>query len=754
MRFGTLPHTFFLVWMIAMGLAAMPQAQAATVLPPESHVKTAGHPAPAADLSRKNVLILHGVESNAPIFELTDRGIKRVLETGGIGIRNQFFENLDLMRNPGPEHRILMTQLMRQRYGHRQIDLVITLYPEALLFVLNEGCTIFPGAPMVALYLTEGVELPQGSCPVIQQIALPDSRGTLEVALKLVPDAKFVYVVGGAHTLDKWLENRARQDLKQWEPLLEFRYLSDLSLDSILATVAEAPANSIVLVTAFSNDVTGAIFTTREVGDKLSRASRAPVFGLLDTMLGHGIVGGSLISFEYIGTRAAELGLDILRKVQSPENIPTFLNVPHLPMFDWKQMRHWNLSEDDLPPGSIVINREPTFWDFKYHILVGLVFIAGQSFLIFVLLAQRKRRRAAEGDLRRKTEELDRFFSMSLDLLCIADTKGFFLRLNPAWEKTLGLGLAELMSKPFLELVHPEDVAATQQVIRNLSEGGRIVDFTNRYRRKDGVYRQMMWSAAAAGGLIYAAARDVTERIEAEAAIQERERELQGLTGRLILAQEAERRRLARELHDDLSQRLAALAIEVGKLEPRIGDRKESILQHLRGLRDLTIRIAADVHNLSRRLHPSILEDLGLTKAAEAECNRFSIQEGIEVTFNADNIPEGLPKDVSLSVYRIIQEGLNNIAKHACARRAVVCLSTSEASLHLSIQDDGLGFDAAEVRKLPGLGLSSIRERVRLVNGRHRIKSEPEKGTTIEATVPLKPTAPRAECADSSEELA
>ncbi len=253
---------------------------------------------------------------------------------------------------------------------------------------------------------------------------------------------------------------------------------------------------------------------------------------------------------------------------------------------------------------------------------------------------------------------------------------------------------------------------------------------------------------------IRASNRDVTQRVNAQAVICEREKELQSLTGRLILGQEEERRRLARELHDDLSQRLAALAIEIGKLETRVEDGKEAILQDLCGLRDQTIRVAADVHYLSRRLHPSILEDLGLTKAVAAECNRFSIQEGIEVAFNADNIPEGLPKDVSLSVYRIIQEGLNNIAKHACARRAVVCLSASEASLHLSIQDDGLGFDPAEVRKMPGLGLSSIRERVRLVNGRHRIKSEPEKGTMIEVTVPLQPAVPKAECAGSSEELA
>jgi signal transduction histidine kinase len=265
-----------------------------------------------------------------------------------------------------------------------------------------------------------------------------------------------------------------------------------------------------------------------------------------------------------------------------------------------------------------------------------------------------------------------------------------------------------------------------------------VVDFSNRYRSKDGTYRQMLWSAAAAGGLIYAAARDITERLQAETAIHEREKELQTLTGRLILGQEEERRRLARELHDDLSQRLAVFAIEAGKTETVLRDGHDSVLKPLRGLRDKAIQIAADVHDISRRLHPSILDDLGLSKAIKAECARFSTREGIDVAFAAQNVPESHSQDVSLALYRIVQEGLNNIAKHACARHVTVSLSESDACLHLSVKDDGIGFDAAEVRKKQGLGLSSIRERVRLVHGKHCIVSEPEKGTTIEVTVPLK----------------
>jgi signal transduction histidine kinase len=137
-------------------------------------------------------------------------------------------------------------------------------------------------------------------------------------------------------------------------------------------------------------------------------------------------------------------------------------------------------------------------------------------------------------------------------------------------------------------------------------------------------------------------------------------------------------------------------------------------------------------------LHPSILEDLGLSKAIEAECRQFATREGIAMSASVQTVPREIPKDIALTIYRIVQESLNNIAKHACARCVDVSLNKSEIGLHLTVKDDGIGFDAAEVRSKAGLGLSSIRERVRLVQGMYRICSEPGRGTTIEVTVPLK----------------
>jgi PAS domain S-box-containing protein len=161
----------------------------------------------------------------------------------------------------------------------------------------------------------------------------------------------------------------------------------------------------------------------------------------------------------------------------------------------------------------------------KYYIIGGLALYALQallSLLIAGLLRQKHSRRSAEESLWKKTEEVDQFFNVSLDLLCIANTDAFFLRLNPAWEKILGYSIEELMAKRFLDFVHPDDLLRTQEAVSSLSSQQKVIYFKNRYRSKDGTYRWLEWSAAPAGNLIYAAARDVTERKLAEGTLEER----------------------------------------------------------------------------------------------------------------------------------------------------------------------------------------------------------------------------------------
>jgi hypothetical protein len=153
-------------------------------------------------LDNKNVLILNALESNIPAFQKTDIGLSAALQSGGIGIRHQFYEHLDLRHNPGPEHRKLIIELIHRRYDRRQIDLIITIYPEALGFLLEEGQAFFPQAPVLALYLPESFKPPETDRPIIPHMIAPDLDRTLEIALKLVPLTGRVYVVGGVHPID------------------------------------------------------------------------------------------------------------------------------------------------------------------------------------------------------------------------------------------------------------------------------------------------------------------------------------------------------------------------------------------------------------------------------------------------------------------------------------------------------------------------------------------------------------------------
>jgi signal transduction histidine kinase len=208
------------------------------------------------------------------------------------------------------------------------------------------------------------------------------------------------------------------------------------------------------------------------------------------------------------------------------------------------------------------------------------------------------------------------------------------------------------------------------------------------------------------------------------------------MSGRLINAQEEERARLARELHDDVTQRLASLAIDAGREERTLSGSAGGAT--IRTMREGLIRLSEDVHALSYRLHPSILEDLGLIEALKAECERFSRTCSIRLEADPRDIPERLPNEVALCLFRIAQEGLRNIVRHARASRGQVRLGRIDGGLQLVVKDDGAGFDRAQDRSRASLGHASMRQRALLLGGRVEIDSSPGQGTTIRAWVPLK----------------
>ena len=230
---------------------------------------------------------------------------------------------------------------------------------------------------------------------------------------------------------------------------------------------------------------------------------------------------------------------------------------------------------------------------------------------------------------------------------------------------------------------------------------------------------------------------DITERKKSEAMLLQDQKELQALTARLLGLQEAGNKDLARELHDDLSQKLAALGMEISTLLQSSRKSPSSLADRVRALSARTNGLAEDVHALSRRLHPAILDELGLESALREECVSFSAQTGITAQFESEDVPAPLPEDVSLCLYRVVQESLRNVAKHAKAANVRVVLSGSEDGIRLRVEDTGDGFDLNESKGKGGLGLISMEERARLVNGNFAIRSQPGQGTLVEVFVPL-----------------
>jgi PAS domain S-box-containing protein len=238
---------------------------------------------------------------------------------------------------------------------------------------------------------------------------------------------------------------------------------------------------------------------------------------------------------------------------------------------------------------------------------------------------------------------------------------------------------------------------------------------------------------------MFGATQDVTDRKNIEITLLQSEGQLRALAARLVDVQEAGMRELARELHDHLSQDLAALGMDISTLLRPSAEPCPSLAERLHALQLRVTKMAAEVYAISHRLHPAILDELGLNAALREECWAFSERTGIPVEFESDCPPACHAPDVSLCFYRVAQEGLHNIAKHANASNVRLTLSCDEGTCTLRIQDDGHGFDPSGVKGRNSLGLISMRERARLIDGNLRIQSEPGQGTSLEISVALKP---------------
>ena len=315
-------------------------------------------------------------------------------------------------------------------------------------------------------------------------------------------------------------------------------------------------------------------------------------------------------------------------------------------------------------------------------------------------------------------------------LIWMSGTNGLGTYFNKGWLEFAGVALEKQMDEAWMQLVHPEDVDGCVSTYNAAFAARRRFDMEYRIRRHDGSFRWLFEVGAprfdGEGTFLgfIASAVDISERKSAEQA-------LTGLSRKLIKAQEEERQRIARELHDDVGQRLTLMAVELD----RLCNRPDASFQHVvQDLLNQARAISDCLHNMTHNLHSAGLDVLPLGTLLKTLCREFREKTSTEMQFGEHDVPSHVPEEIKLCLYRVAQESLQNIAKHSQAHRAKLELTGNERGLVLTVEDDGIGF---ERRPLDGLGMASMRERLGSVAGTIKITSAPMKGTRVEAHVPL-----------------
>ena len=229
----------------------------------------------------------------------------------------------------------------------------------------------------------------------------------------------------------------------------------------------------------------------------------------------------------------------------------------------------------------------------------------------------------------------------------------------------------------------------------------------------------------------------VEERQRAEQALRASNEHIRKLAGRLITAQEEERRRIARDLHDDLNQKVAALSIEISNMKQRLPGADSSLINELNHLQTRTVELVTDIRDLSHEIHPAILEHAGLLPALTSYAAELNRMEEFDLQLSLPSSSQRIPPTIAIGMYRIAQESIRNVVKHSGMRRAAIALTLDDHSIGMRVTDEGRGFNVAHVRENGGLGLISIEERVLMLNGELEVRSEQGRGTTLEVHVPL-----------------
>ncbi|MCF8223489.1 MAG: PAS domain S-box protein [Bacteroidales bacterium] len=344
-------------------------------------------------------------------------------------------------------------------------------------------------------------------------------------------------------------------------------------------------------------------------------------------------------------------------------------------------------------------------------------------------------------DLHKASEDKNMIFNHSIDMICIAGFDGYLKTVNPAWEKTLGWTENELLAKPYLDFVHPDDKDDTLSASEMIPKGMPLIAYINRYRTKNGEYRYLSWNAfpRVEEKRMFAIARDITDAMAKEKEIETQRNVLQDLTTELTLLEERQRKEIASNIHDTLSQSLVISRMKLnGLLKEELPDDNKQVIRKIIQYVDDALESSRDItYNLS----PPVLYELGLKDAVRWLVDKTEKEHGLKIETSLKEKGPDLKEDKLILVFRTVQELFYNTIKHSGASEMQVKMDSDNKELLIVISDNGCGFDTSTLKKnsfrSTGFGLFTVIQRIENIGGEIDIKSEKGKGTIVRFSLPL-----------------